>query len=222
MVPKQHLGFNITFFLVFVLLAVLHIYRLLVLDAISLSLLFIGLIPLLLPYINKTLLPYINQNFKSFEIFGIKAELAQKIAVQNEKIDKHEDTLRQQGEIILDLVRYSMSASIFKHLCGISLLKIYNYDDTDANRREMYFLRDNGYIRPKKGDFVDFNNTVHRANLVDIAEPTPIGKYCVKLRIADMPEELKRDIQNLRMEEYNNYMMDVERALPGQEIPREP
>src|SRR5690348_9610294 len=53
--------------------------------------------------------------------------------------------------LINQLVTFSMSASIFTHLCGIALLHKYNYIDNDGNRREFYFLRDNGFIRPKGG-----------------------------------------------------------------------
>lgn len=72
--------------------------------------------------------------------------------------------LDEQGRIIEDLVRYAMS-SIFHHLAGIVLLKEYRYRDSDVNRREFYFLRDAGYIKPRYGDFIDFDANLEGANI---------------------------------------------------------
>ena len=36
---------------------------------------------------------------------------------------------------------HAMSASVFRHLCGVTLLKNYKYFH-DGNRREFYYLRD--------------------------------------------------------------------------------
>src|SRR5262245_4305559 len=108
--------------------------------------------------------------------------------------------LSRQQELINALVKYSMSASIFHHLCGIALLYRYAYIDNDGNRREMYFLRDNGFIRPRPGQpFLDFGPTLDRQNLAAIAEPTPIGWECVRLRKLDVPENMRADAANLRV-----------------------
>src|SRR5947207_1124643 len=71
-----------------------------------------------------------------------------------------------QQEIINNLVRYSMSASIFHHLCGLALLYQYRYIDSETNRRELYFLRDNGFIMPKGRSFLDFGADQNGQNLV--------------------------------------------------------
>lgn len=105
----------------------------------------------------------------------------------------------QQQELINDLVKYSMSASIFHHLCGIALLKRYDYVDNEANRREFYFLRDNGLIKPRSNiGFLDFGPGLNGHNLVEVAEVTPIGRMSVKLRQADIPANMLSDRQNLR------------------------
>jgi hypothetical protein len=83
-----------------------------------------------------------------------------------------------------------MSASIFHHLCGIAILHRYNYNNDESSRREMYFLRDHGFIRPKPPlDFLVFEN-LHGRNLVEVAEPTEIGRLCVKLRKAEIPSNM--------------------------------
>lgn len=108
--------------------------------------------------------------------------------------------MARQEEIINALVKYSMSASIFHHLCGIALLHAYRYVDNDGNRREFYFLRDNGFIAPKPGlGFLDFGPGVDGKNVVDLAEPTPIGWECIKLRKAEVPSNMRADVKNLRV-----------------------
>ena len=108
--------------------------------------------------------------------------------------------MARQEEIINALVKYSMSASIFHHLCGIALLHTYRYVDNDGNRREFYFLRDNGFIAPKPGlGFLDFGPGVDEKNVVDLAEPTPIGWECIKLRKGEVPSNMRADVKNLRV-----------------------
>lgn len=133
-------------------------------------------------------LPWVSSLIKAAELPGgwkIEFwELKQKVA--------------QQQELINDLVKYSMSASIFHHLCGIALLRRYNYVDDDVNRREFYFLRDNGLIRPKAdGGFVDFGPALHGRNLVDEVTTTPIGRLAVKLRRTDIPVNMLSDEKNI-------------------------
>jgi hypothetical protein len=125
--------------------------------------------------------------------------LAGEMEAQKQKTNAQGLKLDEQGRVIEDLVRYAMSASIFHHLAGIVLLKEYRYHDSDVNRREFYFLRDAGYLRPKSAGFIDFNANLEGANIIDRAEPTPIGYLCVRLRKGDIPEEMVRDTGNLRV-----------------------
>jgi TIR domain len=108
--------------------------------------------------------------------------------------------LKEQQSILNELVKYSMSASIFHHLCGIAILKEYKYYHGLASQREFYFLRDNGFIRPKFGGFLDFDENSNGANLVEKAEPTPIGLLCVKLRKDEIPSNMLNDKPNLRID----------------------
>ena len=106
---------------------------------------------------------------------------AQVRALKQEQ-DHQQIKVDQQQRIIDELVKYAMSASIFRHLCGITLLKEYKYFHNDGNRREFYFLRDAGYIKPRFDGFIEFNDGLHGRNIADVAEATPIGRLCVKLR----------------------------------------
>jgi hypothetical protein len=111
-----------------------------------------------------------------------KIEKALSEAKTEKAISNLQLKLGEQQSILNELVKYSMSASIFHHLCGIAILKEYKYYHGLANQREFYFLRDNGFIRPKFEEFLDFNENVNGTNLVEKAEPTQIGLLCVKLR----------------------------------------
>jgi hypothetical protein len=86
--------------------------------------------------------------------------LQQKVRAQDERTRQTKERVKQQGEQLAEqqkaintLVSYAMSASIFRHLCGVALLKTYNLDFHETNRREPYFLRDHGFIQPKHGGF---------------------------------------------------------------------
>lgn len=193
--PRIKTGLHLGFFLLFISLAILHQSNIVKFDAISLALIVIGFLPFLLPYLNK--------NFKSIEIFGVKAELLDKIEKQKDKIEQNEIKLDEQQKIINELVKYSMSASIFHHLCGIALLKVYVYRDNEYFRREMYFLRDNGFIMPKALGFVDFNSGINNSNLVENVTLTPIGKTCIRLRKDEVPVEMIKDVENLRIDPGN-------------------
>ena len=61
----------------------------------------------------------------------------------------------------------------------------------------MYFLRDNGFIKPLSGGFLDFNQGLHGRNLVEVAEPTPIGRLCIELRKEEIPENMLAGKPNL-------------------------
>jgi hypothetical protein len=62
----------------------------------------------------------------------------------------------------------------------------------------MYFLRDNGFIKPKWSAFVDFNAILNGTNLVDIAELTPAGWVCLRLRKDEIPSNMLGDAGNLK------------------------
>ena len=108
--------------------------------------------------------------------------------------------LQDQQSLINSLVKYWMSASVFHHLCGIALLRSYIYHDGHADRREMYFLRDSGFIRPKHGAFLDFGEGMTGQNLVEQIEVTEIGWNSIKLRKDDIPSNMTEGKGNLRVD----------------------
>jgi hypothetical protein len=126
--------------------------------------------------------------------------LAAAVENQGQKVDAQTLQLQQQQEMINQLVKYSMSASIFHHLCGIAVLREYKYHHDEAMQREMYFLRDNGFIKPKSSAFVDFSAGLDGANVADIAEPTPAGWACLRLRRGEIPTNMLGNPGNLRID----------------------
>ena len=118
---------------------------------------------------------------------------------QQIQVDKQQQLVQEQQQMLDELVKYAMSASIFRHLAGITLLKDYKYFDNDENRREFYFLRDAGYIKPRFEDFIEFNDGLNGRNIADVAEATPIGSLCVKLRQSEIPSQMLDDAGNLRI-----------------------
>lgn len=118
---------------------------------------------------------------------------------QQLQVNQQQQVVEQQQRMIDELVKYAMSASIFRHLCGLTLLKDYKYVHNDGNRREFYFLRDAGYIKPRFDGFIEFNEGLNGRNIADIAEATPIGRLCVKLRQSEIPPQMLDDLNNLRV-----------------------
>jgi predicted nucleotide-binding protein len=91
-----------------------------------------------------------------------------------------------------------MSDPVFKHLCGIACLKVYEYRDYDLFQREIYFLKDNGFLRLKPNhERVEFDERFADKNLVEVAEPTEAGWSVIKLFKKDIPKELRADKANI-------------------------
>jgi hypothetical protein len=127
-------------------------------------------------------------------------EVQQAMASQEKRSDDQARRLAEQQSFINDMVKYAMSASVFNHLCGIALLHEYIYHDYDGMRRELYFLRDAGFIKPRHSGFLDFGPGQHEHNLASIAEPTPVGWMCVRLRRSEIPSQMLQDTRNLRID----------------------
>lgn len=128
------------------------------------------------------------------------ARLSEAVEEHERRVSVQERQLEEQQEIINQLVKYSMSASIFHHLCGVSLLHRYIYHHDEPNRREFYFLRDGGFIRPRSQAFVDFVAELDGGNLAEIVEPTPIGWLCLRLRRDEIPSDMIADRANLKVD----------------------
>jgi hypothetical protein len=108
----------------------------------------------------------------------------QTLTDQNKRIEMQQESINQ-------LVRYILSASIFRHLCGVAVLKEYAYRHALPMSREMYFLRDIGFIQPRAGrtGFLDFNESLNYQNLAELVEPTPIGWSCIRFRKEEIPKD---------------------------------
>lgn len=172
--------------IIFILLALNFISENVKIDQYTLGMLILAIFPWLL---------------QAFESISLPGGIKIKLLNIKDKVDYHAKQLVVQQERINDLVKYSISASIFHHLCGITLLKEYKYCDDEGNRREFYFLRDNGYIKPRLGrPFIDFDNGINNQNIVESAEPTAIGIACVKLRKEEIPQNMLDDKSNLRID----------------------
>jgi len=120
--------------------------------------------------------------------------------------------LEAQQESINRLVRYMLSASIFRHLYGVAVLHEYHYWHSGPMSREMYFLRDIGFIQPRgHGGFLDFTDALNGANLAELVEPTPIGWSCIEMRKNEIPPEWLRDDlrTNLRIDEARSLGLPV-------------
>lgn len=121
----------------------------------------------------------ISERLYEFRYKDIILNLKDTVKEQQEKINS-------QQEIINNLVIYSMSYSIFNHLKSIyyrtKTNEEYLYYNNEAMRREMYYLRDNGFIRRIDYKSLDFDNSLHEKDLIKIVELTPIGNFFVELR----------------------------------------
>ena len=67
--------------------------------------------------------------------------LVTEVSKQKQVVTDNARKIQSQQEIINQLVKYSMSASIYRPLWHIHHGKEYIYHDNETNRREMYFLR---------------------------------------------------------------------------------
>jgi hypothetical protein len=139
-------------------------------DNTILFLLVIALIPWMPDFINTV-------KFGEYEIKFDR--LKYKVAEQKEELDK-------QKIMIHEMVIYAMSESIYKHLWEIDYRTSnggeYLYRENPPFKREMYYLRDNGYIENIKADFIDFDSHMHDKDLTQLVKLTPIGNFIIQMR----------------------------------------
>jgi len=138
--------------------------------------------------------PWLLDVVKTVRVGGFELEIRD----LRRMIDTQQSSLAEQQTQINMLATYMVSASTFRHLAGIAVLRRYLYNHNEAMRREMYCLRDMGLIRGKHG-FVDFDASMHERNLVEIVEPTEAGWILVRLRRAELPGDFLMDQENLRI-----------------------
>jgi predicted dehydrogenase len=81
------------------------------------------------------------------------------------------------------LVKYSLSAACYRALWNIGngIEFIYNHYDP-ALPGQMAYLYNSGYIQPRHGGFLVFDQSIHGADMTQYFKPTPIGEYLIGLR----------------------------------------
>jgi hypothetical protein len=103
-----------------------------------------------------------------------------------------------------------MSGPIFQHLCGIACCIEYKYQHQELVKRELYFLKDHGFIRMKKGfERIEFDENLKGKNLVKIAEVTESGWSIIRMKAKNSPEIILKCKENLR----SNLPDDIERMV---------
>ena len=119
----------------------------------------------------------------------------------NVKIDPSTlSTIELTDERITELPVSSMSADIFHHLCGIAILKEYNYNHKFFEG-EMYWLKDSGFIQTKPPNTDrEFYEGINGKNLAEMWQPTELGRSAVKLRKKEIPPDLLVDPGNVKID----------------------
>ena len=177
-------------------------------DAITLGLLVIAILPWLPRLLESAKLP------GGWEVTFRRLETT--VHDQGAQISDQKAQITSLQETINNLVKYSMSSSVFNHLAGIACMYEYRYANNEGFRREMYFLRDNGFIRPKsKPGFLDFDDSLNGHNLVDVAEPTEIGWDAIKLRKEEALTFLKEGKNgSIDLVDFANVRIDPTTGVP--------
>jgi hypothetical protein len=104
----------------------------------------------------------------------------------------------EQQEIIKSLVIYSMSESIYQKLRSWYQWKGGEYlyspggEHEDTNRREFYYLRDNGYIERNGDGFLSFGPDLNGRDIGPMVKLTPVGKFLVEEREKLLAEEKEK------------------------------
>ena len=142
-------------------------------DAVTLGLLIVALLPWFFSFLESAEFPG-GWKVKFRELRGV--------------IQQQEQQIESQQEIINQLVIFSMSQPIYEKLRAIYYSKqndgeyIYQGEYEDTNRREFFFLRDHGFLASAKGGyFVPCEHWIGK-NLVPEIELTPIGNFYVQER----------------------------------------
>jgi hypothetical protein len=148
---------------------------------------------------------------RNLELQSIQSEHRQEVLTA--KLAHVEDKVNEQQKIINKLVETSMSASAFRHLAGITLLREYKYRQNITVRnfvqREFYYLKDRGFIGPA---MLEFDESLNGQNVADKAVPTETGLLYLTLRKDDVPKEWLDPAKRA------NLKVDVARKL-GLQVP---
>jgi hypothetical protein len=123
------------------------------------------------------ILPWVAVVIETMELPGGGKVMFREV---REKVERQEEQLSRQQEIIGQLVVYSMSHYLFDLLA-----KLYHgnrgggeylFRDDEAVKRELRFLRDQGYL-----EHFHIRGLRNGENLIGQIRLTPIGEFLVKL-----------------------------------------
>ena len=145
-------------------------------DAITLGLFVVALLPWFISFLESAELPG-GWKFKFRELKGT--------------IKQQEQQIENQQKIINQLVIFSMSQPIYEKLRTIYYAKrdgrgeyIYRKEYEEINRREFLFLRDHGFLAKAGGGYFDPGPDLIDKDIVPQVELTPIGNFYVEQREA--------------------------------------
>jgi hypothetical protein len=108
------------------------------------------------------------------------------------KVVAQGEQLENQRELLYQLVKNSLlSADVFRHLAGVTILTEYFYWENDEVNwnREFYDLKHRSFIEGKLGKICEFYKELNGTNITEIVKPTRMGLLYVKLRKEDIPKE---------------------------------
>jgi hypothetical protein len=117
------------------------------------------------------------------------ANVQRAIQEQQRGLREQQERLTEQEKKLNQLVIYSMSITIYKHLWGLNEARkhrgTYFYRHNPIMQREMYYLRDHGYIATVAGGFPEFEAHQDGQDLAHHLQLTPAGEFLVELRGKD-------------------------------------
>jgi hypothetical protein len=105
-----------------------------------------------------------------------------------EQVSRQDQKIEEQQNIINELVVFSMSQPIFKHLRDFHYNQVnggieYLFDNTHDFKRDLTYLRDHGFIESKDpGQYLNIDALYQGQNLSDVMKLTPAGEFYVNMR----------------------------------------
>jgi hypothetical protein len=114
----------------------------------------------------------------------------------DEQIGKTNEQIVKTNEQIDDLFYYTMSGSMYENLEKLAEGRFYKYEMSSGLKRELYYLRDTGFIKIKRtiGEIPPQGD-----NLQQYVEVTDVGLKFVKRRKA--MEEQKKNSSSLQVQD---------------------
>lgn len=121
------------------------------------------------------------------EVGGHRFEfISEMLLEQSSHLSNQDRRLEQQETVLRNLVAFSMATPIFEHLVALYHRPItgepYHYVRNEFFKRDLYFLRDHGYIESTRPQILEIEGLQDGADLLKEVKLTPAGKFLVELR----------------------------------------